>query len=137
VEDVARATVFLSQFPFIALQTASQLAIPIFDFVDQSSYTYEELLGYTAGLLKKSHGSRVLPVHLPVSLLRPVAKWQEWLARKFKTRPKLPVDMLDFFMSEMKMNNGPLKNLGFLFSFWDTKKTIENTIDWYLRRGWI
>lgn len=137
VEDVVKATLLLAEKPWDEIKQAGGDPVPIFDLVDDSSYSYEELLNFLAALLKKTHEARILSVHMPISLLRPVAKWQEFLARLFKTRPKIPVDILDFFNAEMPMNNTAIKRLGYEFKYPDSEKAIRDTILWYLGEGWI
>ena len=137
VKDVVNATIMLAEKPWNEIQKACGSPISTFELVDDSSYSYEELLKFLVVLLKKSHNARILPVRLSTSLLRPVAKWQEFLARVFKTRPKLPVDILDFFEAEMPMDNSAIKSLGYRFTFPDSKDAVEDAVQWYLRRGWI
>jgi len=127
----------LAESPWLNLIWHGKDPVPLFDLVDDSSYTYEELLGFLAVLLKETHGVEILPIYMPVSLVKIIAKWQEFLAKKLKRQPKLPVDMLDFFRAKMQMDNGSLKMLGFKFNYPDSKKAIEQTAEWYLKEGWI
>lgn len=137
VKDIAAATIYLAEFDWQKLALMSCSAVPVFNVVDDSRYTYEDLISYVAALLKKSHNARILPFHLPIGIIRPLVWWQEYLAKKLQTRPLLNQALLDFFKAPMTMNNHLLKSIGFTFQYPDTKAAIADTIHWYLKEGWI
>ncbi|MEK7596071.1 MAG: NAD(P)-dependent oxidoreductase [Patescibacteria group bacterium] len=137
VKDVAAATIYLAEFDWQKLALTSCSFIPVFNVVDDSRYTYEDLISYVASLLKDSHNAKILSFHLPIGMIRPLVWWQEYLAKKFQTRPLLNQALLDFFKAEMAMNNHLLKSIGFTFQYSDTKAAIADTIHWYLKEEWI
>lgn len=137
VKDIAAATVYLAEFDWQKLASISYSEIPAFNVVDDSRYTYEELITYVADLLKNSHNVRILRFHMPIGIIRPLVWWQEYLAKKFQTRPLLNQALLDFFKMPMTMNNHLLKSIGFTFQYPDTKAAIADTIHWYLKEKWI
>lgn len=136
VIDVVDAVIHLAGVPFEKLKEITEMSIPLFDLVDDSSYSYEELIKFATKILKESHGSRVIPIHLPVWTMKIVAGWQEFLAKKTGRQPKVAVDSLDFFRTPMVMDNSPAKKSGVCFKF-NTLVAMKYTIDWYKERGWI
>lgn len=138
VDDVVNASVYLSQMAPEKLEFAANSAgIPVFNIVDNSRYSYEQLFDYASSLLKKSHNSRILKFHMPLWLLRSIGKWQEFLAKKYHCRPKYAASLIDFFEMPMTMNNFRLLAAGYQLKWPDTKEAIKNTVDWYLKEGWI
>lgn len=136
ISDVVDAVIHLAESPFEKLKKITGMDIPVFDLVDDSECSYEELMSFTAGLLKESHGAKIIPIHLPVWLMKIIAWWQELLAKRFKRQPKVTMDALDFFRTPMKMSNSPAKNAGVRFRT-NTLKAVEHTINWYIGRRWI
>lgn len=138
VEDLVNATIYLAECNWDAITAVAQSEIPVFNVVDDSRYSYEQLINYVAGLLKESHGAKIMPVHLPLWMVKPMVWWQKYLAKKFDTRPQLTEGLLDFFNAPMTMNNFALRAVGFReFKYPDTKEAIKKSVDWYLREGWI
>lgn len=138
VEDLVNATIYLAECDWNTMQIVTKSEIPVFNVVDDSRYSYEELINYAAGLLNKSHGAKIIPFYLPLWAVKPIVWWQKYLAKKFGTRPQLTEGLLDFFKTPMTMNNFRLKSAGFdEFRYPDTKKAIKETIRWYLEEGWI
>ncbi len=138
VDDVVGAAIHIGRKPMELLKrVADNETVPVFNIVDNSRYSYEELFDYMASLLEKSHGSRILKFHMPLFLLRLLGKWQEFSACKHKTRPKFAVSLVDFFQFPMTMNNFRLLSAGYELKWPDTKETIKHTLYWYLKEGWI
>jgi len=136
VDDVVGAAIHLAKLNIENLRTNSD-EIPVFNIVDNSRYSYEELFDWTASLLKDTHGSKILKFHMPIWILRLIGKWQEFLAKKFGSRPKYDSDLIDFFKWPMTMNNFRLLANGYQLKWPDTKLAIKNAADWYLSEEWI
>jgi len=137
VKDVARAVIRLSKASWPDIAKDGGLSVPVFDLVDDSHYSYEDLLGFAVGLLEETHGAKIISVYLPVWLVGLLAGWQEFLARELKTRPKISLGMLDFFKETMRLDNSLIKKIGFNFGYPDSKKAVKDAMRWYLKEGWL
>lgn len=131
VVDLARSAVFLAEDDR-AIGEAFNLVI--------NPCLQEDFLEYTAKLLNLQY------FHWPISWLfyKIISKLLFWLAgrkekkaRKLGTRPYLDLPMAGYVKHNYLFSNEKLKLLGFNFKFPDYDDATFDTIDWYLKNGWL
>ncbi|GAH46620.1 unnamed protein product, partial [marine sediment metagenome] len=66
-----------------------------------------------------------------------LAKRKEKKARKLNSRPPVDLSMAGYMKHQYLFSNEKIKKLGFQFKFPDYKSTTKDTIDWYIRNGWL
>lgn len=110
VEDVSNAAIFLSQ--------RDDAAGHIFNVSDDSSPTLEEALRLSAQVFR----SRIKPVHVPLALLKIVARVEGAVAALRGKIPDLELEAVKYLYSDYIMDNSKLKNHGYklLFPAFDT-----------------
>lgn len=135
IEDMVRATHFLSNYDWQELQNASNKVVPVFNVVNSSKYTFEELMLYLADVLYPTHNSKIYKFHMPILGVELAAFWQNLLVSWFGGRPKLSKELGYFFKYEMAMTSKLLKSLGFEFLH-NNKNAIARAADWYIKEGW-
>lgn len=138
VDDVVDAVIRLAEAPLEKLKEATGgMNVPVFDLESNDvKYMYEELMKYAVDIIKESQGTKIIPIHLPVWLMKMFTRWQEFLAKLLKRQPKATTDALDFFRAPMKMDNLPAQEAGVWFRI-NTLSAMEYTINWYKKEGWI
>ncbi len=138
VDDVVDAVIHLAEVPMKKLKKATGgVDVPVFDLESNDLiYTYEELMEEAVYILRESHDVRIIPIHMPVWIMKIIAGWQEFLARRLGRQPKATIDSLDFFRARMTMNIAPAKEAGVWFKI-NTLAAMKHTINWYREGGWI
>ncbi|MHA2314501.1 MAG: NAD-dependent epimerase/dehydratase family protein [Candidatus Hermodarchaeia archaeon] len=128
VFDVVGAAIHLTDYPTAVGE--------VYNVVDDSTYQKYELLSYLAPLLEtKIHYSRI---PLPRSLLKVVAAWSEWRARRGENRePKVEKATIDLLYNNYWFSNHKLKETGYDLLYPDARFGLKDTIDWYKHHDWL
>jgi dihydroflavonol-4-reductase len=131
VEDLVRAALFLAENGKAVGEAYNLVIEPCFQ---------EDFLEYVASLLNVDYFN--FPVwwsfyKFYASFLFWLSKRKEKKARKLNSRPPVDMAMVSYMRHQYFFSNEKIKKLGFKFKFPDYKSTTKNTIDWYLKNGWL
>jgi dihydroflavonol-4-reductase len=128
VFDVVGAALYLADYPAAAGE--------VYNVVDDSTYRKYDLLSYLAPLLEtKIHYSRV---SLPRFLLKLLAAWSEWRARRDENRePKVEKATIDLLYNNYWFSNKKLKETGYKLLIPDARFGLKDTIGWYKQNDWL
>ncbi len=118
-EDVAAAVEHLSRLD-AAVGKAYNLA-------DDSHPTVEEALSLAA----ETFGAKAPTLHLPLGLVKLVARLDGWLSARRGRIPDLEYDAVRFLVGDYIVDNTRLKQTGFKFRFPDFRESMRQLGEWY------
>jgi nucleoside-diphosphate-sugar epimerase len=131
VKDVARAALHLS--------THDKAVMEIFNVNDDSQMTTKEFFRFMADL----RGRKCITIPpVPVTLVKKLAKAAGGIesfitADLLKIGPFLEVDGVDYLNGDFVYSNEKLKGTGFQFLYPDPRPGIQESIQWFIRNGWM
>lgn len=130
VQDVARAALFLAQ--------KEEAIGEAYNLVDDTDMTARELAFYLAQLL----GIPAFPIYVPGRLVRDGIRLAGLIStlislRLMKRRPFIEQAMADYVCFSYRFSNRKLKNLGYELLYPDAREGLEETIAWYVEKGWL
>lgn len=128
VFDVVGAALYLTDYPAAVGE--------VYNVVDDSTYRKYDLLSYLAPLLEtKIHYSGI---SLPRFLLKMLAAWSEWRARRDENRePKVEKATIDLLYNNYWFSNQKLKETGYKLCVPDARFGLKDTIEWYKQHDWL
>ncbi|MBA7503290.1 hypothetical protein ES706_01898 [subsurface metagenome] len=131
VVDLVRAAIFLAENDKAIGEAYNMVIDPCFQ---------EDFLEYVADLLNVDYFN--FPIWLPFykvmsNFLFWLTKRKEKSARKLDSRPPVDLSMAGYMKHQYLFSNKKIKKLGFKFKFPDYKSTTKDTIDWYIKNGWL
>ncbi len=108
----------------------------VYNVVDDSTYRKYDLLSYLAPLLEtKIHYTRI---SLPRFLLKIVAAWSEWRARRREDcEPKVEKATIALLYNNYWFSNQKLKETGYKLMCPDARFGLKDTIDWFKQHDWL
>ncbi len=131
VVDLVRAAIFLAENDKAIGEAYNMVIDPCFQ---------EDFLEYIADLLNVDYFN--FPIWLPFykvmsNFLFWLTKRKEKSARELDSRPPVDLSMAGYMKHQYLFSNEKIKKLGFKFKFPDYKNTTKDTIDWYIKNGWL
>ncbi len=114
-EDVAAALEHLS------LLEDKVVVGQAYNIADDSHPTLEEALVLAA----ETFGGKPPKIHLPLGLVKVVARVQGWLAALMKKVPDLEYDAVQYLYDDYVVDNTKLKETGFTFLFPDFQESLK------------
>ncbi len=118
-EDVADAVLYLS--------TLDDAAGKIFNLSDNSNPTLKEALT----LASHTFQSKPPKLHLPLSIVKTVARLDGWISGMKGKIPDLEYDATKYLYNDYIVDNGRLKATGFKFKYPDFKESMKQMGEWY------
>ena len=118
-EDVADAVLFLSRRDDAVGQT--------YNLSDNSNPTIEEALILAA----KTFRSTVPKLHLPLSIVRMVARFDGWISGMKGKIPDLEYDATKYLYNDYIVDNSRLKGTGFKLKYPDFTESMKQVGEWY------
>ncbi len=118
-EDVADAILYLS--------TLNNIEGQIYNMSDNSNPTLKEALMLAADTFRSSAPK----LHLPLSIVKIVARLDGWISGMKNKIPDLEFDATKYLYNDYVVDNSLLKTTGFKFKYPDFKKSMKQIEQWY------
>lgn len=132
VADVCNAALFLAQ--------NEDAQGEIYNLNDDSMYETKEFMKIIAEI--RNHKYFEIPVPVPLGAMRLLLGLVANGMKKVTDvvplfKPPLEYDTVQFLGRDFTYSNTKLKKLGYKFIYPDARDGIRDTIDWYVKEGWI
>jgi len=128
-KDVVRAAAFLA--------TREDAAGEEYNITDDGRYNTRTFIS----LLARSLGKKILPVYVPIPLLKAGAWTAAYaslgLSRLLRSRPWLEKDTVYYLTFDFQPTNAKVKATGFEFLYPDPETGIPETVEAYRREGFL
>lgn len=140
VADVVSAALFLAEnYDAIGakIKTDDPRTKFVFNINDDSTYSNEELFLWVEKCLRDVGRTdvRLLRIHCPMWLIKPIVSLNARWARKTGKRPPVERNLVEYLTRPILMSNAKIKSLGFRLRYPDTKIGIRETAAWYKEHG--
>ncbi|MFH1149222.1 MAG: NAD-dependent epimerase/dehydratase family protein [Actinomycetota bacterium] len=122
-EDVAAAVEYLSH--------RDEAVGRIFNLADESNPSVEEALTMAA----EAFGSKPPKLHVPLGVVKAMAKVQGWVAARKGSIPDLEYDAVRYLYDDYVVDMSRLKETGFEFMYPDFAASMRQMKEWYAEHG--
>ena len=122
-EDVANAVLFLSE----QKESLGQ----IFNLSDNSNPTLKQALTLAA----ETFHAKPPKLHLPLSIVKLVARLDSWISGMKGQIPDLEYDATKYLYNDYIVDNSRLKAAGFKFTYPDFESSMRQIKEWYWRQS--
>jgi nucleoside-diphosphate-sugar epimerase len=126
VEDMCRAVIF-------ACDNDNTIG-EIYNISDDTRITSTEFFKL---ICKELIGEEKPFMNVPLSILGPVARMSQFIAKLLGTKSLLEKATLDYMSCDKIWDNSKLKAAGFTFKYPTFEKGMKETLRWYVDNGWF
>ncbi|MBW1848668.1 MAG: NAD(P)-dependent oxidoreductase [Deltaproteobacteria bacterium] len=126
VEDMCRAVIF-------AYDNDSTIG-EIYNISDDTHITSAEFFKL---ICRELTGKEKPFMNVPLSILAPVARISQFIAKLLGTKSLLEKATLDYMSCDKIWDNSKLKSAGFTFKYPTIENGMKETLKWYMDNGWF
>ena len=126
VEDVCRAMIYAFDHDTMIGEA--------YNVADDSRLTTAEFFNF---LSRELFGAEKPFLHVPISVLIPIAATSQFFAKRMGTKSKLEKDTLHYMSCDRIWDNSKIKAAGFELKHPDVLPGMKKTLDWYKENGWL
>ncbi|MFX0103498.1 MAG: NAD-dependent epimerase/dehydratase family protein [Candidatus Hodarchaeota archaeon] len=133
VEDLVRAALFLAKLP------RENVVGEAFNVLDDCGFQddFTIVMGNIFNLPMTHMKTHWFLYKIIARMLYRLYFSTMWIYRRFGKRPKIDAPMADYIVHQYHFSNEKIKKLGFKFKYPDQWKGTRETVNWYIKNGWM